>query len=167
MLDRLCTPSYHNLNSVMCVPTCWPSMSSTCSSQTNATTMSYDIHIHDSCLQNELLNIRNVIQVTKNNLSTLRAKFSELRDPPLLFVSEQQELSYKLQELRQKELQISKELQLSQQLQLGQQLNEARKAEKSAAAKIIRAHLPNKQRTSVPVKPGKMILKWLIIWRLF
>lgn len=106
--------------------------------------MSYDIHIHDSCfIQNELLNIRNVIQVTKNNLSALKAKFSDLRDPPSLFISEQQELSYKLQELRQKELQLS------------QQLSETKKTEKSAA-KFVRAHLPNKQRTSIQVKPGKM-----------
>ncbi|KAK7590252.1 hypothetical protein V9T40_001865 [Parthenolecanium corni] len=104
--------------------------------------MSYDIHIHDSCfIQNELLNIRNVIQVTKNNLSALKAKFSDLRDPPSLFISEQQELSYKLQELRQKELQLS------------QQLSETKKTEKSAA-KFVRAHLPNKQRTSIQVKPG-------------
>ncbi|KAK7580668.1 hypothetical protein V9T40_001297 [Parthenolecanium corni] len=104
--------------------------------------MSYDIHIHDPCLiQNELLNIRNVIQVTRNNLSSLEAKFSDLRDPPLLFISEQEELSSKLQELKQKELLLS------------QQLNETRKPEKTAS-KFIRAHLPNKQRTSIQIKPG-------------
>lgn len=107
--------------------------------------MSYDIHIHDQCLiQNELLNIRNVIQVTRNNLSSLEAKFSELQDPPLLFISEQEELSSKLQELKQKELQLS------------QQLNETRKPEKPVS-KFIRAHLPNKQRTSIQIKPGKFL----------
>lgn len=105
--------------------------------------MSYDIHIHDPCLiQNELLNIRNVIQVTSNNLSSLEAKVSDLPDPPLLFINEQVELSSKLQELKQKELQLS------------QQLNESRKIEKTAA-KFMRAHLPNKQRTSIPIKPGE------------
>lgn len=104
---------------------------------------SYDLHIHDSCLlQNELRNIRNVIQVITANLSALTARFSDVRDPPAMFITEQRELSSKLQELRQKELQLS------------QQLNETRKSEKSVA-KFIRAHLPNKQRTSIPLKPGK------------
>lgn len=107
--------------------------------------MSYDMHIHDPLLlQNELLNIRNVIQVITNNLSSLKAKFSELPNPPLLFISEQEELSSKLQELKQKELLLS------------QQLNETRKPEKTVS-KFIRAHLPNKQRTSIQIKPGKFL----------
>lgn len=92
-------------------------------------------------IYNELLNIRNVIKLTMDNLSALNASFSDLQDPPAMYIAEHEELSSKLQELKLKEI------------QLNQQLKESRKNEKSCA-KFIRAHLPNKQRTSVPIKTG-------------
>ncbi len=102
--------------------------------------MSYDIQ--DACLlQKELLNIRNVIQLTKDNLSVLKEKFKDEKDLPSMYISEHQELTSKLQKLT------------SMEVQLNQQLNETRRLEKSCA-KFVRAYLPNKQRTSVQIKTG-------------
>lgn len=64
-------------------------------------------------IQNELLNIRNVIQLTKDNISALNAKFSELQHPPVMYFTEHEELSSKLQELEIKACELVEQLKIS------------------------------------------------------
>lgn len=117
--------------------------------------MSYEVQ-GINFIRDELKNIRSVIQVTKESLSQLNAKFPDLKDPPSMYISEHQELSCKLQELEQKELQLRQQLGDSWRSRKkitdcnDQVFVNTSKNEKT----IIRAHLPNKQRTSVPVKSG-------------
>lgn len=119
--------------------------------------MSYEVQ-DAYFIQNELLNIRNVIQLTKDNLSALEAKFSELEHPPSLYFSEQQELMSKLQELESKEVELMQQLKESRRpstkiTDCNDQVFVNPRSEKSCS-KFVRAHLPNKQRTSVQIKTG-------------
>lgn len=111
-------------------------------------------------IQNELLNIRNVIQLTKDNISALNAKFSELQHPPVMYFTEHEELSSKLQELEIKACELVEQLKISRRpsAKITDPANDQvfvnnGKGEKSHS-KFVRAYLPNQQRTSVQVKPG-------------
>lgn len=92
-------------------------------------------------IQNELVNIKNMIQLTQDNLTALMNRFSGLQDPPPMYIIERQDLSNKLEELKQREIQLT------------QLLTETKENEKSNI-KIIRAHLPNQQVTRVRVFSG-------------
>lgn len=167
----------------------------------------------------DLRNIRSVINVTRNNIDALNAKFANLQEPPPMYVTEYQELTSKLHELKTKEHDILEKIQpmdggmdgcvgnLLQQRDYGrddgstcdryhhhlqphhqqhhdhhnQQAAEIQdevhdvtdplETESSSTTAsfnskppkyLLRAHLPNKQRTSVQVMPGRKLRDALI-----
>lgn len=59
----------------------------------------------------ELRNLQSVINVTRENIDALNAKFANLQEPPPMYIKEYQELASKLHELRDKELEIMEKLQ--------------------------------------------------------
>uniref|UniRef100_A0A1B0D0I5 Uncharacterized protein n=1 Tax=Phlebotomus papatasi TaxID=29031 RepID=A0A1B0D0I5_PHLPP len=115
----------------------------------------------------ELRNLQSVINVTRENIDALNAKFANLQEPPPMYIKEYQELASKLHELRDKELEIMEKLQ--QQCEYATNTVTVEPPEPpdpdtetesncSTLTKqpkfVLRAHLPNQQRTSVQVTPG-------------
>ncbi|CAG0882912.1 unnamed protein product [Darwinula stevensoni] len=125
-------------------------------------------------LHDQLKNIQNMIRVTKENVDFLIAKFAGLEDPPSLYLHEYRELTGKLHDFESKEQELMEKLSLCSlsdgerdsqpSLNLtNQALNEVMQEDgsprlpRSPLKSFIRAHLPDKQRTSVQVKPGQTL----------
>lgn len=62
-------------------------------------------------LLEELRNIQSVIFVTREHIDALNAKFANLQDPPPLYVTEYQELTSRLHELKGKEAELTEKIQ--------------------------------------------------------
>ncbi|XP_065199816.1 raf homolog serine/threonine-protein kinase Raf [Planococcus citri] len=112
-------------------------------------------------IEKELDNIRNVIQLTKDNLSALEEKFkvSSSKNAPSssLFLNEQQELMTKLNELKSKEDELMLQLKESRRPSTKNISNcndQVFVNQHEKTSKLIRAHLPNQQRTGVKVETG-------------
>jgi B-Raf proto-oncogene serine/threonine-protein kinase len=124
-------------------------------------------------LQDELQNIQSVISLTRKNIEALNLKFADFQPP--IYVSEYNELTSKLHAFiaREEELErkIRQEMENSSQgdapereplqpppLALLPQEEEIggypTPVPCSPFKSVIRAHLPNQQRTSVQVRPG-------------
>lgn len=88
----------------------------------------------------EIKNIRSIINVTRENIDALNAKFAGFPRPPSMYVAEYRELTAKLHSLES----ALKELQRA-----GSPEHDGR-----PSRVFLRAHLPNQQRTSVQIKPG-------------
>ncbi|XP_035912779.1 raf homolog serine/threonine-protein kinase Raf [Anopheles stephensi] len=116
-------------------------------------------------LEEDLRNIKSVIHVTRENIDALNAKFADFQQPPALYLEEYQELTSKLHDLEIKEQDlIEKKLQLQHE-QLSEPSEPPDPEERvetesmcgtlSRQSKmLLRAFLPNQQRTSVQVIPG-------------
>ncbi|XP_050092716.1 raf homolog serine/threonine-protein kinase Raf isoform X1 [Anopheles aquasalis] len=117
-----------------------------------------------SQLEEDLRNIKSVIHVTRENIDALNAKFADFQQPPALYLEEYQELTSKLHDLEIKEQAlIDRKMQL-----LHEQLSETieppdpdERVEsiygtlgRQSSKMLLRAFLPNQQRTSVQVIPG-------------
>lgn len=130
-----------------------------------------------SQLEEDLRNIRSVILVTRENIDALNAKFADFQQPPALYLEEYQELTSKLHDLETKEQDLGErrsQMRAAKQQQGGQSERESTSepseppdpAEErvevdsmcgtlSRSSKmLLRAHLPNQQRTSVHLIPG-------------
>lgn len=96
-----------------------------------------DSYIDTDPLRSELKNIQSVIHVTRQNIDALNNKFvsSFQPHPSSIYLTEYQELIGKLHELESKE----------------QKLNALLKCPRTPLKSLLRAHLPNQQRTSVQV----------------
>lgn len=119
----------------------------------------------------ELHNIQNMIRLTRQNIDALNAKFAGFQHPPSMYLSEYQELTGKLHDLEVKEQKLI-EL-ISNGRESPQELSERhfhehsgsvcggdnspKLAPRSPLKSVVRAHLPNQQRTSVQVKPGQTL----------
>uniref|UniRef100_A0A182QWW8 non-specific serine/threonine protein kinase n=1 Tax=Anopheles farauti TaxID=69004 RepID=A0A182QWW8_9DIPT len=116
-------------------------------------------------LEEDLRNIKSVIHVTRENIDALNAKFADFQQPPALYLEEYQELTSKLHDLEIKEQDlIDKKMQLQHE-QFSEPSEPPDPEERietesmcgtlSRQSKILlRAFLPNQQRTSVQVIPG-------------
>ncbi|KAG6457772.1 raf homolog serine/threonine-protein kinase Raf [Manduca sexta] len=106
----------------------------------------------------EIRNIQSIINVTRENIDALNAKFAGFQHPPSLYLSEYQELTSKLHNLEQRERTLRELLQSespdrSEECSL---YDDSKKFDTlTRQPKVfLRAHLPNQQRTSVQVKEG-------------
>ncbi|XP_055529875.1 raf homolog serine/threonine-protein kinase Raf [Wyeomyia smithii] len=128
-----------------------------------------------SQLEEDLRNIKSVIHVTRENIDALNAKFADFQQPPALYLEEYQELTSKLHDLETKEQEL---IERKQQMQIQQQQQQQSERESTSepseppdpeervevdsmcgtlsrtSKMLLRAHLPNQQRTSVQVVPG-------------
>lgn len=108
-------------------------------------------------IEQELRNIKNVINVTRANIDALNAKFADFPHPPEIYLSEYDDLTHKLHELE------------VQERLLKEQLNGVDSSEEHSdhsvqfesihndllcTTKFLRAHLPYQQRTSVQIREG-------------
>ncbi|XP_055626022.1 raf homolog serine/threonine-protein kinase Raf [Toxorhynchites rutilus septentrionalis] len=125
-----------------------------------------------SQLEEDLRNIKSVIHVTRENIDALNAKFADFQQPPTLYLEEYQELTSKLHELETKEQDLL-DRKCQMQAQAAQQERESTSEPSEPpdpeelvevesmcgtlsrqSKMLLRAHLPNQQRTSVQVIPG-------------
>lgn len=136
--------------------------------------------LQSSLLDDELSNIQSVIHVTRENIDALNAKFANLQEPPPMYVAEYQELTSKLHELKTKEHEIMERLQqidaenpgeppdlidhIETESSCGDPLGVSSGSSVSIKQPkyLLRAFLPNKQRTSVQVMPGRRLRDALI-----
>lgn len=119
-----------------------------------------------------------MINVTRQNIDALNNRFADFQDPPAIYVSEYKELTSKLHELETKEQELkelldsvtesslgpSNEISTSEsqsstssggkQFQQQQQQSQNRGSPRTPLKSLLRAHLPNQQRTSVQVREG-------------
>jgi len=131
-------------------------------------------------LEEELRNIQNHIKLTREHVDALNARFAGYQNPPGIFLSEYDELTYKLHKFILREQNIKErlgdikndfcgtELEASVFSQLEVESPPAdysgtftsgfdgspRPTPRSPYRSIVRAHLGSHGRTSVPVKPG-------------
>uniref|UniRef100_A0AAU7B9D9 non-specific serine/threonine protein kinase n=1 Tax=Pyrrhocoris apterus TaxID=37000 RepID=A0AAU7B9D9_PYRAP len=117
-------------------------------------------------LEDELKNIQNVIHLTRENIDALNAKFAGMQHPPPMYLTEYKELTGKLHELEVKEQQLNEEINLrlvpqdssdSDPCSYQSLDREHRPSFQSQLKRVVRAHLPNQQRTSVQVTPGHTV----------
>lgn len=115
-------------------------------------------------LDDELKNIQNVIHLTRENIDALNAKFADLQHPPPMYLTEYQELTSKLHELEVKEQRLSEQLNAARSFDVGDAEaayydNRSRRPSVVPQPRnpVVRAHLPNQQRTSVQVKPRQTV----------
>ncbi|XP_026501184.1 raf homolog serine/threonine-protein kinase Raf isoform X2 [Vanessa tameamea] len=106
----------------------------------------------------EIRNIQSIINVTRENIDALNARFAGLQHPPSLYLSEYQELTAKLHNLELRE-QTLRELLQSDSPDRSEEYSWQDDSKKydtlTRQPKVfLRAHLPNQQRTSVQVKEG-------------
>ncbi|XP_074106469.1 serine/threonine kinase raf oncogene [Cotesia typhae] len=108
--------------------------------------------LEDECGSlDELQNIQSVINVTRQNMDALTSKFANFLQPPAIYLLEYSELTSKLHELELKQQQLVDKLTAA-----GYQddLLERYRCPRTPLRSLLRAHLPNQQRTSVQVKEG-------------
>ncbi|CAH2068149.1 unnamed protein product, partial [Iphiclides podalirius] len=103
----------------------------------------------------EIRNIRSIINVTRENIDALNAKFAGFQHPPPLYLSEYQELTSKLHNLEGtlRELLQSESPDRSEECSLQDDSKKYDTLTRQPKV-FLRAHLPNQQRTSVQVKEG-------------
>ncbi|CAK1547985.1 unnamed protein product [Leptosia nina] len=106
----------------------------------------------------EIRNIQSIINVTRENIDALNAKFAGLQHPPSLYLTEYQELTAKLHNLELRERTL-RELLQSESPDRSEEYSWQDESKKfdtlTRQPKVfLRAHLPNQQRTSVQVKEG-------------
>ncbi|XP_033212779.1 raf homolog serine/threonine-protein kinase Raf-like [Belonocnema kinseyi] len=120
---------------------------------------SQDEFLDTDPLRYELRNIRSVIHVICRNIDALNNKFAGLQDPPSIYLTEYQELTSRLHELEYKQEKLNELLNSSS----VESATSAKKVfhpsnkihfPKSPVESLVRAHLPNQQRTSVQVREG-------------
>ncbi|EEB17557.1 cAMP-dependent protein kinase catalytic subunit, putative [Pediculus humanus corporis] len=109
---------------------------------------------NNSSLLDELKNIRSVIRLTRENIDALNAKFASFQHPPTMYLTEYQELTSKLHEFLMKEHELMEQIYPSGDDTTTENLNSPKQVPHSPLKSVVRAFLPNQQRTSVQVWPG-------------
>lgn len=123
-------------------------------------------------LQDELRNIRSFIHLTRGNIDALNAKFACFQHPPSIYLAEYQELTSKLHDYEVREHQLIEEI-TGENAIAQESANDAVNATSVdnvsnnsnyrtlhtpvPLRSVIRAHLPNQQRTSVQVRVGQSV----------
>ncbi|KAH7946780.1 hypothetical protein HPB52_004224 [Rhipicephalus sanguineus] len=134
-------------------------------------------------LSGELRNIRSMIRLTKENLEALNAKFSAYQHPPSMYILEYQDLTGRLNEFQLREQTLLDRIctmngncspdhggdtdtedapvrasPLTSQQAAG---DNTKDVPKSPMKSVVRAFLPNQQRTTVQVRPGQTVMEAL------
>ncbi|KAF4524866.1 hypothetical protein B566_EDAN012822 [Ephemera danica] len=116
----------------------------------------------------QLRNIQSVIRLTRKNIDALNARFAGFQHPPSMYLKEYHELTSKLHEFELRETELVEQLsngrdspQDSTDDSCGQAASQGASgdaspmlAPRSPLKSVVRAHLPNQQRTSVQVRRG-------------
>ena len=107
----------------------------------------------------ELRNIQNVIHVIRQNIDALNNKFAGFQDPPTIYLTEYQELTSKLHELERKQQKLNELINCTATESAGSVDTDSQSTNKFRSPRtplksLVRAHLPNQQRTSVQVREG-------------
>lgn len=101
----------------------------------------------------ELHNIQSVIKVTRQNIDALNNRFAGFQHPPSIYLTEYHELTSKLHELESKEQKL---IELRNASGVGSQedcnASAVYRCPRTPSKSLLRAHLPNQQRTSVQVR---------------
>lgn len=118
-------------------------------------------------LQDELRNIQSVIHLTRENIDALNAKFAGFQHPPSMYLAEYQELTSKLHEFEVKEQQLIEQISNGRASPQESVCDSDRNVyfDRSICKQnvqtplklVVRAHLPNQQRTSVQVRQGQTL----------
>ncbi|KAJ9582722.1 hypothetical protein L9F63_022932 [Diploptera punctata] len=119
-------------------------------------------------LHDELHNIQSMIRLTRENIDALNAKFAGFQHPPSMYLTEYQELTSKLHEFEVKEQELmelisnGRESPQDQCEKLSHDHSSVgdsspKLVPRSPLKSVVRAHLPNQQRTSVQVRPGQSV----------
>lgn len=117
-----------------------------------------------------------MIHVTRQNIDALNERFADFQDPPSIYLTEYQELTSKLHELEAKERKLNDFLTSCAEISSSSQTNDTcttsesqssvsssatprhqsqqRGSPRTPLKSLLRAHLPNQQRTSVQVREG-------------
>ncbi|XP_015175123.1 PREDICTED: raf homolog serine/threonine-protein kinase phl [Polistes dominula] len=122
---------------------------------------SEDGYVDMDPLSYELRNIQSVISVTRENIDALNNRFAGFQHPPSIYLNEYQELTGKLHDLESKEQKLI-ELLYAGRTSIGASMSEndsrdantVNRCPKTPMKPLLRAYLPNKQRTSVQVREG-------------
>lgn len=120
----------------------------------------------------QLRNIQSMIRLTKGNLEALNARFAQYQHPPSMYIAEYEDLTSKLNDFQRQEEKLLElmnycdyedspidtdcnnyELLANASSGSGSSSSQPRTPLKS----VIRAHLPNQQRTTVQVFPGQTV----------
>ncbi|XP_054718655.1 serine/threonine-protein kinase B-raf-like isoform X2 [Uloborus diversus] len=132
-----------------------------------------------------LKNIRSMIRLTKGNLEALNARFAEYQHPPSMYITEYEDLTSKLNEFQIQEQRLLEQIGnncdgrdspeylddgdsflAGMQLPSNNQVNfsscttadtSPRISPRSPLKSVVRAFLPNQQRTTVQVRPGQTV----------
>lgn len=108
----------------------------------------------------EIRNVRSVIQLTRENIDALNAKFADYQHPPQIYLVEYAELTSKLHELEMKEQELLDKKTLRDEMLNKQDSGFEDRSDPAGdgpiaqSLPIIKAYLPNQQRTVVPIRPG-------------
>lgn len=109
-------------------------------------------------IEQELRNIKNVINVTRANIDALNAKFADFPHPPEIYLSEYEDLTLKLHELEVQERGLKEQLNgVDSSEEHSEHYSvqfESTHNDSSCTSKFLRAHLPYQQRTSVQIREG-------------
>ncbi|XP_076232010.1 serine/threonine kinase raf oncogene isoform X2 [Calliopsis andreniformis] len=115
-----------------------------------------DGYLDTDPLRYELRNIQNVIHVTRQNINALNNRFAGFQHPPSIYLNEYEELTSKLQDLESKEQKLNELLNsgrvsgsASMSESESRETNTISKGQRTPMRSLLRAHLPNQQRTSV------------------
>ncbi|XP_012284159.1 raf homolog serine/threonine-protein kinase phl [Orussus abietinus] len=112
-----------------------------------------DVYLDTDPLRYEQRNIQSVIHLIRRNIDALNNKFAGFQQPPSIYLLEYQELTSKLHELESKEQKLTDFLNASTGAgpEDGQSSSRFR-SPRTPLKSLLRAHLPNQQRTSVQVR---------------
>ncbi|XP_043475338.1 raf homolog serine/threonine-protein kinase Raf [Leptopilina heterotoma] len=118
-------------------------------------------------LRYELRNIQSVIHVMRQNIEALNNRFAGFQDPPSIYLTEYQELTSKLHELECKQQKLNELLNstiptttitttIEGPVQIDNDSHSSNKfrTPRTPLKSLLRAYLPNQQRTSVQVREG-------------
>jgi len=109
--------------------------------------MSFDFE-EITALRNELQNVRDVMRLTKYNMEALDLTLANFNHPPPIYLTEYRELNAKLHELEAKEQELLDQV---------DRKSKGDVPSTPSSTRIIRAYLPNEQRTTIEVKHGETL----------
>ncbi|XP_066588348.1 raf homolog serine/threonine-protein kinase Raf isoform X3 [Prorops nasuta] len=117
-----------------------------------------DAYLDTDPVRYELRNIQSVIHVTRQNIDALNNRFAGFQHPPTIYLNEYQELTSKLHDLENKEQKLIELLNAGRTASISEtdsrDASTGTKGPRTPVRSLLRAHLPNQQRTSVQVREG-------------
>ncbi|XP_065172659.1 raf homolog serine/threonine-protein kinase Raf-like [Atheta coriaria] len=109
-------------------------------------------------IHQELRNIESVINLTRRNVDDLNARFVDFQQPPAMYLKEYDDLTMKLHELEaQKQTLLERVNGADEEQQPAAPQRRGGHTDTLTRPKFLRAHLPNQQRSSVPVREGQTL----------